>query len=373
MIPIVRPTLYDFEAVVGEFRQVWESGMVTTGSFTRQFEMAVEEKLQVPHAIMVQSCTAGLMLVLRALNLTGEVILPAYTWTATAHAVMWNGLTPVFADITPGSYVLDPQAVVRCITPHTSAVMPVNVFGCPPDYEAFDQLAREYNLALVYDSAQGLGSKYQTKDGVWHYAGRFGEAEIFSLSPTKVVSAMEGGLIITSNPHLAQILRQMRDYGKTSDGEDIAWLGLSARVPEINAIVARHNFARMDELIDRRQELIRLYKATLGQLPGVSYQTIPTLCQSTRNYFVLFIDDAKARCSRDEVLTYLKEREILAKKYFYPALHRQKIYQELGGAYCGKLPVTENAADQALALPLYSHMGNETVTEVGRALKVIMQ
>jgi dTDP-4-amino-4,6-dideoxygalactose transaminase len=373
MIPIVRPTLLDFDAVMGEFRQAWESGIVTTGSFTRQFEMAVEEKLGVPHAVMVQSCTAGLMLVLRALYVTGEVILPAYTWTSTAHAVMWNGLTPVFADITPGSYVLDPQAVARCITPHTSAVMPVNVFGCPPDYEAFDQLAREYNLPVVYDSAQGLGSQYQTRDGAWHHVGGFGDAEIFSLSPTKVVSAMEGGLITTRNPHLAQILRQMRDYGKTPDGEDIAWLGLSARVPEINAIVARHNFAHMDELIERRQELFRLYKATLGDLPGVSYQTIPAQCKSSGNYFVLFIDDAKARCSRDEVLGYLKELDILAKKYFYPALHRQKIYQELGGAYCGKLPVTETAAAQALALPLYSHMGDETVAKVGKALKVIMQ
>ena len=143
MIPIVRPTLFDFEAVIAEFRQAWESGQVTTGRFTRQFEAPVEEKLQVPHAVMVQSCTAGMMLVLRALDLKGEVILPAFTWTSTAHAVVWNGLTPVFADITPGSYTLDPQAVARAVSPRTVAIMPVNVFGCPPDYEAFGQLAQD--------------------------------------------------------------------------------------------------------------------------------------------------------------------------------------------------------------------------------------
>ncbi|HAY23228.1 MAG TPA: DegT/DnrJ/EryC1/StrS family aminotransferase, partial [Desulfobacterales bacterium] len=197
MIPIVRPTLFDFESVVEEFRQAWESGQVTTGRFTRRFEALVEERLQVGQAIMVQSCTAGLMLVLKALNLTGEVILPAFTWTATAHAVVWNGLTPVFADIAPGTYTLDPQAAARAISPRTAAIMPVNVFGCPPDYEALGQLATDRGLRLIYDSAQGLGSRFQPADGTWRYSGGFGDAEVFSLSPTKVISAMEGGLITT--------------------------------------------------------------------------------------------------------------------------------------------------------------------------------
>ena len=118
MIPIVQPTLHDFEAVIAEFRQAWESGQVTTGIFTRRFEAAVEEKLQIPHAVMVQSCTAGMMLALKALNLKGDVILPAFTWTATGHAVMWNGLTPVFADITPGSCTLDPGAVAPASSGH---------------------------------------------------------------------------------------------------------------------------------------------------------------------------------------------------------------------------------------------------------------
>jgi dTDP-4-amino-4,6-dideoxygalactose transaminase len=372
MIPIIKPTLHDFDEVMREFRQVWKTGQVTTGAFTRQFEMAVEEKLKVSHAIMVQSCTAGLMLVLRALDLSGEVILPAFTWTATAHAVVWNGLTPVFADIIPGSYVLDPDAVSRCITRRTSAVIPVNVFGCPPDYEAFDRIAQDYNVALVYDSAQGMGSKYQTSDGIWHYAGNFGEAEIFSLSPTKVVSAMEGGLITTRNRALAEKLRQMRDYGKTLNGEDIAWLGLSARVPELNAIIARHNFIRVDKLIARRENLIRYYKKLLGQLSGVTYQQIPATCISSRNYFTLFINNKKARHTRDEVYNSLKEFGVQCKKYFYPALHRQKVYQGPGNLYLGKLPTTEAAADHGLALPLYSTMERRIVTEVSMAIKKIL-
>lgn len=369
MIPIVQPTLFDFDQVVAEFRQAWDSGQVSTGVFTRRFEEAVEEKLQVPHAVMVQSCTAGLMLVLRALDLTGEVIMPAFTWTATGHAAIWNGLTPVFADILPGTYTLDPQAVEQAITGRTAAIIPVNVFGCPPDYEAFASLAEKHGLALIYDSAQGLGSQYQTRDGVWHYSGNFGEAEVFSMSPTKVVSAMEGGLITTRNPDLAAKLRQMRDYGKTPDSSDIEWLGLSARVPEINAIVARHNFAHLEELISRRDRSAHLYREMLSGLPGVNFQTVPENRITSWNYFTLFIDAAQAPKSRDFLYDHLKAKDIQAKKYFYPALHLQKIYQQLGHSIPASLSITEKAAVSGLALPFYGHMNGATIHAVANALK----
>ncbi len=363
MIPIVRPTLFDYDSVLEEFRQAWESGQITTGRFTRQFEALVEERLQVPHAIMVQSCTAGLMLVLRALDLTGDVILPAFTWTATAHAVVWNGLSPVFADITPGNYTLDPQAVTRAITPRTAAIMPVNVFGCPPDYEAFVQLARDRGLRLIFDSAQGLGSKFQQADGAWRYAGVFGDAEVFSLSPSKVISAMEGGLITTHSDTLAEQLRQMRDYGKTANCEDFAWLGLSARVPEINAIVGRHNFEKLASLVACRHEFISAYQAAFKDLQGVTCQKIPPNRHTSGNYFTLFISD-EARSSRDEACQRLNGRGIQTKKYFYPALHQQTVYRSLRGTYQGRLPVTEAASAEGLALPLFSHMTPETVQQV---------
>lgn len=364
MIPIVNPTLLEWEAVIADFRQAWDSGQVTTGKFTGRFERAVEEQLQVPHAILVQSCTAGLMLVLRALELKGEVIMPAFTWTATAHAAMWNGLEPVFADISPGTYTLDPDKVFAAITPRTAALMPVNVFGCPPDYGTFSEIGQKYNLPVVYDSAQGLGSKYLDGASSWRFAGNFGEAEVFSMSPTKVISAMEAGVITTSQTEFAQKLRQMRDYGKTLDGEDIAWLGLSARVPEINAIVGYYNFTHREELVGRRQEIMRQYREKLGALPGVTFQTIPNDRQSSGNYFTIFIDPATARHSRDEVYLHLQQQQIQAKKYFYPALHRQQVYYALRQKYEGQLPVTEVAAKSGLALPMFSHMTEDMLSKV---------
>ncbi len=369
MIPIIQPSLYDFEAVIAEFRQAWESGQVTTGAFTRKVEVAVEEKFQVPHAVMVQSCTAGMMLVLKALELQGEVILPAFTWTSTAHAVVWNGLIPVFADIIPGTCTIDPEAVARAINPRTMAIMPVNVFGCPPDYESFSRLAQKHGLRLVYDSAQGLGSQAQVTGGPWRFAGGFGDAEVFSLSPTKVVTAMEGGLITTYNAGLAQKLRQMRDYGKTADGADIAWLGLSARVPEFNAIVARHNFAHMEELVGRRRELISLYQDHLTGLEGVNFQIIPENCRTSGNYFTIFIERRAGRYNRDSIYENLKQQGVQAKKYFYPALHLQRVYQNLREQYSGRLPVTETAAESGLALPLYSHMPLQVIEQVAGAIR----
>lgn len=372
MIPIVQPTLFDYESVIEEFHQAWESGQVTTGRFTRQFEALVEDRLQVPHAVMVQSCTAGLMLVLRALDLAGEVILPAFTWTATAHAVVWNGLSPVFADIAPGTYTLDPQAVARAISPRTAAIMPVNVFGCPPDYEAFGQLARDRGLRLIYDSAQGLGSGFQPADGAWRYAGVFGDAEVFSLSPTKVISAMEGGLITTHNRTLADQLRQMRDYGKTADGEDIAWLGLSARVPEINAIVGRHGFEKLDSLVARRHELISAYQSAFKDLKEVKWQKIPPNRRTSGNYFTLFISDG-ARCSRNEAYQRLNSRGIQTKKYFHPAIHLQEVYRRLRETYQGRLPVTETASAEGLALPLFSHMSPEAFQQVVEEVLAVLR
>ena len=287
--------------------------------------------------------------------------MPAFTWTATAHAAVWNGLTPVFADIRHDTYTLDPEKVVSALTPQTAAIMPVNVFGCPPDYEAFGEIGKKFNLPIIYDSAHGLGSRYLDGSGGWRFVGNFGEAEIFSMSPTKVVTAMEGGLITTHNMELAQRLRQMRDYGKSPDGEDINWLGLSARVPEINAIVAYYNFSHMDELVNRRRELTGVYRKKLTGLPGVKFQVIPENRQTTWNHFTIFIDQQEARQSRDQVHQYLKEHQVQAKKYFYPALHLQRIFKELRLSYREKLPITEKAAQSCLAVPLFSHIKEDEI------------
>jgi len=346
--PIIRPALPDLDSIRKELEGIWNSGQVTVGGHVKAFEEAVARKVGVRHAVAVSSCTSGLILAVRALALTGEVIVPSFTFAATVHALAWNGIVPVFCDSEPGTLNLDPRKVEVKITKKTTAVMPVSIFGVPPDVAAFERLSRKHRLRILYDSAQALGAKV---DG--RHVGGFGDAEVFSLSPTKVVTAIEGGIVTTDDDLLARRLRQMRDYGKAEDGENMAFIGLSARMSEPNALVGLANLRRMAELIRYRGKLVSLYRKLLEDLPGVRFQEIPEGISPSHNYMVIFADGSGG-VTRDMLHERLKAEGIQTKRYFYPAVHEMIAYRKWGRRYVGSLPVAESAARRALALPLHS-------------------
>lgn len=361
-VPLVQPTLPPWEEVASDLQAVWNNPRITVGEFCRRFERGVEARLEVPHAVAVSSCTAGLMLGVKALELTGEVILPPFTWTASGLALLWNGVDPVFADIEPGTYTLSVDAAEAAITERTTGIMPVNVFGTSPDLDGFCALAERYGLKLLYDTAQGLGATYKGQP-----VGGFGDIEVFSMSPTKVLTAVEGGVLTTRDDGLAQRLRQMRDYGKSADAEDIEFVGLSARQSELHGLVAYHSLQRMDELVGARMQRVHWYRERLGDLPGISLQTLPPDQTSTGNYVALFVSDA-ARISREALKKALADRGIQTKKYFSPALHLQTAFAPYRSRFEGRLPVAERASAEGLALPLYSHMTQQTVERVCAAV-----
>ncbi|MBI5055588.1 MAG: DegT/DnrJ/EryC1/StrS family aminotransferase [Nitrospirae bacterium] len=367
MIPIIKPTLIDFNEIKKEFREVWESGKVTVSKYTNLFEEEVKKTLGVRNVIAVSSCTSGLILAIKALELKGEVILPSFTFAATAHALVWNNITPVFCDSETGTYNIDASKIEPLITGKTSAIMPVYIFGVPPKIYELERIASKHHLKLIFDSAQGLGSKYKGK-----FAGGFGDVEVFSLSPTKVVSSIEGGLITTNNDKLAGKIRQMRDYGKSLDGEDMDFVGLSARISEFHSIIGLKNFMKVKQLIEKRSYLIRLYKNHLKDVRGISFQSVPEDCKSTGNYMVVFVDEKNALSTRNEIYEFLKENGIQTKKYFYPALHMQTAYMKYRKTYQGKLQVAERAADEGLALPLYSHMAEGDVQKICSKVKEVL-
>ena len=362
-LPIVEPTLPAMADLAPYLEQMWRTGTVTTGPITRNFEEAVKARTGVRRAVFVDHGNTALMLAARALRLTGEVIIPSFTWTASAGALAWNGIEPVFADVTPGRLTLDPAAAEAAITPRTTAIMPVNVFGVPADMDAFEDLCRRRGLKLLADSAQGLGAFYRGRP-----QGVFGDAECFSLSPTKVVTALEGGLITTNDDALANLLISMRDSGKSSDGSDIIEIGMSGRPSEMHAAVALASYERVEQLVRARQERMAWYRELLAGLPGLSFQSIPADCATTGNYFVVFVDGAVGPVTREGLYDFLKTRGIHGKRYFYPAVHLQKAYAHLRSRYEGRLPVTERAASQGLALPLYSHMARADVERVCEAV-----
>lgn len=363
-LPLVRPSLPDLSTLAATFQSIWESGTVTTGPVTRAFEAAVADELDVAHVVMVNHGTTALMLAARALGLAGEVVVPSFSWTATAGALAWNGIEPVFADITPGRLTLDPAAAEAAITPYTSAIMPVNVFGVPPDVEAFEELGERHGLPILYDTAQGLGSRYRGRR-----CGGFGAAECFSLSPTKVVTAVEGGLVTTNDAGVAEAVRSMRDSGKSADGSDIIRLGLSGRPSELHAAVGLEMFGRVDTLIAERAERAGWYRELLAGLPGLRFQEVPEDVYSTGNYFVVLLDPAEAPITRSDLQAALEADGIQSKRYFFPAIHRQAAYGHLASRYVGRLPVTERAATSGLALPFFGSMTREDAERVARAVR----
>lgn len=364
LLPLVRPALPEAAELQPMFEEILRSGMVTTGPVTRAFEAAIARELGVGHAVMVNHGTTALMLAVRALELTGEVIVPSYSWTATAGALVWNGIEPVFADVMPGRLTLDPAAAEAAITPRTSAIMPVNVFGVPPEIEAFEELGRRYRLPILYDSAQGLGSRYRGSR-----CGGFGAAECYSLSPTKVVTAVEGGLVTTDDEALAAAVRSMRDSGKNEDGSDIVRLGLSGRPSELHAAVALRTFERVEPLIAERHERMGWYREALADLTGLSFQEIPDDVFTTGNYLVVFLDGEEAPIDRDRLYASLEADHIQSKRYFHPAIHNQAAYAHLRDRYVGRLPVTEKASAEGLALPLFGAMTREDVERVAAAVR----
>ena len=359
--PIIRPTLPEPEELLDELRAVMASGRVTVGEQVAALEKQVCDRTGVEHAVAVSSATSGLMILIRALDLPAgsEVITPSFTFAATSHALLWNGLKPVFCDCEPDSFTMDTSLIDGLITPRTSAIYPVCVFGVPGDLDVYAEIAGRRRLALFYDTAQGLGSTYKGRP-----LGGFGSGEVFSMSPTKVVTAIEGGLVTTNDESLARRVRSMRDYGKGPDGQDMLHLGLSARMSEINALVARWSLARIDYWIAARESLVQRYQARLRQITGLRFQEVPSWCTSSRNYCVILLDPEKAPVTRDELLAGLEEEGIQTKRYFHPPLHQQTLYRDLGLTRNGGLSVSEAVSASSLALPLYSHMSVEAVDEI---------
>lgn len=362
-IELVKPTLVPWEEVQELFAEVWRSGRLTVGPFGRHFEETAAELMRVKHAVAVSSCTSGLMLVLRALNLSGEVIIPSFTWSSTGHALVWNGLKPVFADIDPLALTMDPRDAARRITPATSAILTANIFGLYPDMDALREVAAAAGIPLLCDSAQAIGATYRGRIG-----GGLCRAEIFSFSPTKVVTAVEGGLITTDDAELARQMRNMRDYGKSADGNDVESFGLSARLSEFHAIVGWSNLKVVEQLIAARERLVGWYCDRLQDLPGLSFQTPPEGSRSSQNYFVALFDPA--RYDRDFIWHRMKEQAVQTKRYFYPPLHLQGSYRDFPPPD-PPLPITEAVSNSALALPLYSHMTEEEVDIVCERLRMI--
>ena len=359
-LPIVSPEGLPDDDFLRDVQEILRSHQLTNATFVRKFEEAAAEYLGVSHCVAVSSCTSGLMLTLRALDLQGEVILPSFTFHASAHSVIWNGLKPVFADCDPETFCIDPQAVKRQISPNTAAILAVHLFGNPAHIAELQTIASELGIPLICDAAHAFGSDINGRR-----VGTFGTAEVFSFSPTKLLVAGEGGMIATQDANLARKLRAARNYGD-SGNYDPELAGLNARMSEFHAALAVRGLPGLEARIARRNQMRLHYEQRLGSIPGISFQRILPANRSACKDFAVLIDDAAFGESRDWLVDALEKENIQARRYFWPPVHRQKLYCEIWDNR--PLPVTDRISSSILNLPIYSTLSTEQIDKVCDAI-----
>ncbi|MFO0900317.1 MAG: DegT/DnrJ/EryC1/StrS family aminotransferase [Pirellulales bacterium] len=363
-IPFVRPTLPSFDQVADELRSIISSGLLTKGSRLRQFEEAVAAHLGVQHAVAVSSCTTGLMLSYQGLGLTGEVIVPSFTFMATVSALVWNRLTPVYVDVDFDSTNIDPAVIERAITPRTSAIVGVHNFGNPAPIAELEEIARRHKLKLVFDAAHGFGTLYQGQP-----VGGQGDAHCFSMSPTKLLVAGEGGIVSTNDDALAQHIRLGREYG--NDGTyDSAFAGMNARMPEISALMGLHGLPLLEGTARFRNEVAKKYRAGLESLPGLHFQEIRPGDRSSYKDFSIVVEADAFGLTRDELALALRADNVDTRKYYDPPAHRQTAYQHFTQPG-QQLPNTEALATGSLSLPIGAQVDDQVIAGVCGAVASI--
>lgn len=361
-LPISQSTLPNFDEVSENYRDVFATGMITNHKYVEKYEETMASYLGVNHAVAVSSATSGLLLTLKCLDLEGEVILPSFTFAVSGHVVSWNGLTPIFVDIDPETCLIDPKEVEKAITPKTCAIMGVHIWGNPCAADQLQDISDRHGLPLIFDAAQATGSRYLERP-----VGGYGRAEIFSCSPTKVVTSGEGGIIATNDSELAAQLRIGRAYG--DDGSyDCIMEGINARMSELHAIVGLASLNMADVGIIHRQDLMTTYRNRLGNIPGIRFQKTTPGGITNGVYFTIILDTLQFGMTRDQLYESLKLEKIDTRRYYYPPLHLQKVNRHLAESYRGKLPHTEAIASNSLTLPMFSHMTEEQVIGVCDAI-----
>lgn len=356
-LAFARPPAPPLERVTARLAPSYDRGILTNGPLVRELEAATAERLAVRHVVAVSACTTGLMLALRALAPDGPVLLPSFTFSASAHAISWNGLPTRFAECDPATFMLDLEdAATRA--DGVGGLMATHVFGAPCRPLEVEQLAARLGVPLLFDAAHGFGATHRGRA-----VGSFGDAEVFSLSPTKPITAGEGGLVATNRDDVAAHVRLGRDYGNPGD-YDTRFVGLNGRMSELHAAVALESFAELDAHLATRRALAEEYRVALRDLPGIAAQALGPDDEHTWKDFTISVDPEEFGVDRDALVRALRADGIDTRNYFDPPVHRQQSHADPAV----DLPVTDSVSSRVVSLPLYREL---TAADVHRVAEVI--
>jgi len=319
--------------------------LTNNGPNVKELEEKLAGYLGVKHCIAVSNGTTGLMIALKAAAISGEVIIPSFTFVATAHALEWQGITPVFCDIDPHSFTIDPDKVESLITDRTTSIIGVHIWGIPCHIKSLSKIAQKYNLKLIFDAAHGFGCSSGGQ-----MIGCFGDAEVFSFHATKFFHTLEGGAVVTQNDDLADKIRLMRNFG-FQGSDNVVSVGINGKMNDVAAAMGLTMLKSLDSILDWNERNYLTYKKEFHTIPDVSLMEFAEKEKNNFQYIVIQIDEKLCHFSRDQLVEILNAENILARRYFYPGCHRMEPYRSMTRYQGITLPVTDAVARQVICLP----------------------
>ncbi|MFT4551478.1 MAG: dTDP-4-amino-4,6-dideoxygalactose transaminase [Chlamydiales bacterium] len=366
-IYVMEPTLPEYSELEESFRDIISGKMLSNfAKYASLLELNLEKYLHADKVYTFPNATTALIAAINVLDLQGEIILPSFTFSATGHAVVWNNLTPIFADIDPETFNIDPEDVQRKITKNTSAILAVNIFGNPVDIKSLHHIAKVHKLKLIFDSSHALGSKYNNLP-----LGTFADLECFSLSGTKVITGAEGGFISSNKSEIMKKIALFRNYGANED-YNCQYFGLNGKLSEFHAALALQGLPSLNDYLTQRNIASQHYRKYLEVLPGIKFQKITENSVSAYKDLAILIDEKQFGCNRDHLAQELKKECIYTKKYFYPPLHEMHVYLKKYGPQFN-LNHTESVSRKILCLPIFSHITEEIIKKICKIISKVHQ
>lgn len=363
-----RPNIGDRERLLARINDLLDRRWLTNnGPYVQEFERKICEAVGVRHCIAMCNATVALEIAIRATGLKGEVIVPSFTFIATAHALQWQEITPVFCDIDPDTHNLDPRRVEQMITPRTTGMIGVHVWGRPCDVEALTDIARRRSLKLIFDAAHAFGCSCKGQ-----MIGNWGDAEIFSFHATKFFNTFEGGAVVTNDDELATKIRLMKNFG-FAGYDNVIYIGTNGKMSEVSAAMGLTGLEDLDEFIQVNQCNYRQYRQELAGLPGIKMVAYDETERCNYQYIVLEVDDRAMGITRDQLLKVLWTENVLARRYFYPGCHQMEPYRSYFPHAGLLLPETERLTRRVLSLPTGTAVDTREITQVCKIIRLVVE
>jgi len=363
IITVTSPLLPNLDEFTDSLKEIWESKWITNnGQFHQKLEAALAEYLKVPYVSLFTNGTLPLLTALQALRITGEVITTPYSFVATTHALWWNGIKPVFVDIDPSTGNIDPQKIEAAITPRTTAILPVHVYGKPCDTEAIQAIADKYGLKVIYDAAHAFGVEVNGESLL-----NAGDMSTLSFHATKVFNTIEGGAMVMHDEKTKQRIDYLKNFGFANEVE-VVGPGINSKMDEIRSAYGLLNLKQVDAAIAARQKVALAYRNALRDVDGISFWDDMPGVRHNYSYFPIFVDAEKYGMTRDELYIKMKDQGVWGRRYFYPLISEFSTYRGLDSSHPENLPNAHRMADTVICLPMHHAL---TEAEIDKIIMVI--